>query len=152
MRADEYLAQVRILDVRINNKIKEMQRVMDLATKITASMSGMPRPSGVSDKVGEAAVRLSHLSAELDRITDELIDTRADVVKLIETLPPDEYAVLHAVYVQGQTVEEVADAWIPGPRTPRQIYRIKARAMRRVQSILDVCEAEGISKQGQNFL
>lgn len=140
MRAAEYLGQIRRLDAKINNKLTERQRIMELATRITPSMSDMPRASGVSDKVGDAVLKLVALEEEINQTIDQLIDIRAEVVKLLEALPHDEYTVLHHYYVQGQTVESIADVMTPRPKTPRQIYRIKARAMRRVQSILDARE------------
>lgn len=137
MKATDYLLQLRRLDTKINNKIWEMQQIRDLATRITSSLSGMPHPAGVTDKVGDAAVRLSHLGAEIDQITDQLIKARQSVIQLLETLPPEEYDLLHKVYVQGLTVEEIADGKPGGQRSIRQIYRVKARALRHVQAILD---------------
>lgn len=137
MKANDYLLQLRRLDARINNKIWEMQQIRDLATRITSNLSGMPHPAGWTDKVGDAAVRLSHLGAEIDQITDQLIEARQSVIQLLETLPPEEYDILHKIYVQGLTVEVIAESKPGGQRSIRQIYRIKARALRRVQSILD---------------
>lgn len=143
MRADKYLGQLSRLDAQINNKLQEKQWVTELALHITPSLTGMPRPSGTSDKVGNAAVRLAMLEREIDRIVDKLIDTRIEIVKLLETLPHDEYNVLHQYYVQGNTMEAIAAGWVPKPRSERQIYRIKHRAVRRVQIILDAKEAKG---------
>lgn len=141
MRADRYLGQLSRLDAQINNKLQEKQWVKELALHITPSMTGMPRPTGTSDKVGNAAVRLAMLEREIDRIVDKLIDTRIEIVKLLESLPHDEYNVLHQYYVQGHTMEDIAAGWVPKPRSERQLYRVKNRAMRRVQSILDAREA-----------
>ena len=143
MRADKYLGQLSRLDAQINNKLQEKQWVTELALHITPSLTGMPRPSGTSDKVGNAAVRLAMLEREIDRIVDRLIDTRIEIVKLLETLPHDEYNVLHQYYVQGNTMEAIAAGWVPKPRSERQVYRIKHRAVRRVQIILDAKEAKG---------
>ena len=143
MRADKYLGQLSRLDAQINNKLQEKQWVTELALHITPSLTGMPRPSGTSDKVGNAAVRLAMLEREIDRIVDKLIDTRIEIVKLLETLPHDEYNVLHQYYVQGNTMEAIAAGWVPKPRSERQIYRIKHRAVRHVQAILDAKEARG---------
>lgn len=137
MKAAEFLLQLRRLDAKINNKICEMQQIRDLATRITSNLSGMPHPAGVTDKVGDAAVRLSHLSAEIDQITDQLIEARQSVIRLLETLPPEEYDLLHKIYVQGLTMNAIAEGKPSGQRSIRQIYRVKARALRHVQAVLD---------------
>lgn len=137
MRATRYLMQVRRLDARINNKLAEKQRIMDLVTGVSPSLSGMPRPTGNHDKIGDAVARLTEVEDEINRTIDRLIDVRAEVVSLLETLPTDEYNVLHQYYVQGLTVEVIAEGMA---RTERQVYRIKARALKRVQTILDTRE------------
>lgn len=137
IRAAAYLGQIGRLNARINNLLQEKQQIMDLATNITPTLSDMPRGSGTSDKVGNASVKLANLEDQINRIVDQLIDTRAEIIALLETLPLDEYTVLHNYFVLGQTIEVIADNMNPKPKTPRQIYRIKARAMKHVQAILD---------------
>lgn len=137
IRAATYLGQIGRLNARINNKLQEKKQIMDLATCITPTLSDMPRGSGLSDKAGNAAARLADVEMEINRIIDQMIDTRAEIVQLLETLPSDEYTVLHNYFVLGQTVEVIADNMQPRAKTPRQIYRIKRRAMKRVQAILD---------------
>lgn len=134
MRAAEYLGQIGRLDARINNKLREKQQIMELATKVTPTLSDMPRGEGVSDKVASAVTRLVAIEQEIDRIVNQLVDTRAEVVGLLETLPNDEYLVLHAYYVARLTIEATAETMV---KSVRQVYRIKSRAMRRVQAILD---------------
>lgn len=137
MRADKYLGRIRRLDVRINNKLAERQRVKELATQATSNLTGMPRASGNHDKIGDVVARLITIEQELDQIIDRLVDVRAEVVSLLETLPADEYNVLHQYYVQGHTVEAIS---VDTDRTERQVYRIKARGLKRVQAILDARE------------
>lgn len=134
MRAAEYLGQIGRLDARINNKLREKQQIMELATKVTPTLSDMPRGEGVTDKVANAVARLVTVEREIDQIIDRLVDTRAEVVALLEMLPHDEYLVLHAYYVTDLTVEAIADTM---GKSVRQVYRIKSRAMRHVQAILD---------------
>lgn len=137
IRAAAYLGQIRRLNARIDNKLQEKKQIMDLATNITPVLSDMPRGSGVSDKVGNAGTKLANLEKQINQIIDQLIDARDEIIRLIETLPPDEYTVLHNYFVLGQTVECIAENMKPRPKSPRQIYRIKGRAMKHVQAILD---------------
>jgi DNA-directed RNA polymerase specialized sigma24 family protein len=143
VRADKYLGQVRRLDARINAKIAERQRVMELATRITPTLTDDPGGAGgVSDKIGNAVARLVVLEQEINEAIDQLIDTRAEVLELLESLPVDEYTVLHGHYILGRTFAAIAETMKPRPLTERQVHRIKGRGRRRVQSILDEREAD----------
>lgn len=137
IRAAAYLGQIGRLNARINNKLLEKQQIMDLATNVTPALSDMPRGTGLSDKAGNAGAKLADVEMEINRIIDQLINTRAEIIRLLETLPPDEYVVLHNYFVLGQTIEVIADNMKPRPKTARQIYRIKSKAMKHVQAILD---------------
>lgn len=137
MRADRYLEQVRLLDARIDRKLIEKQRIMELATRITPSLSGMPRASGNSDKIGDTAVRLVEIEEQINDLIDHLIDKRAEIIALLETLPVQDYTVLHQYYIQGVTLAAIAENMAPKPMSERQVSRIKARAIKRVQAILD---------------
>ena len=141
MRADEYLSRIDRLDARIFDLLTEKQRLMEMATRLSPDMTGLPHASGVSDRVGSAAVELASVDEEINRTVDRLIDARAEVTALLEMLPDDEYKVLHQYYVQQRVVGAIAENWTPREITERQVFRIKARALRRVQAILDAREA-----------
>lgn len=138
MRAARYLGRILELDARIDRKQAEKERVMELATHITPTMSDMPHGGGgTSDKVGNAGARLADLEHEIVATIDELIDAKREVLAILELLPVDDYQVLHMHFVQGLTYEEIADNFQPKPKSVRQIHRIKSRAIKRVQTILD---------------
>lgn len=141
MRADEYLSRIDRLDARIFDLLTEKQRLMEMATRLSPDMTGLPHAGGVSDRVGSAAVKLASVDEEINRTVDRLIDARAEVTALLEMLPDDEYRVLHQYYVQQRVVGAIAENWTPREITERQVFRIKARAMRHVQAILDAREA-----------
>ena len=104
-----WLRQVRKLDELINAKIAERDQLFAMATNITPNMDGMPHGSEVSDKVGNAAVRLADMAEEIDAQVDEFIAKRAEVIKAIEKLPPNQYGALHRYYIQYMSWEEVAE-------------------------------------------
>ena len=142
MRVVKYLERIREMDMRVDNKIAERQRILELATVITPTLSDMPKGGGTADKVGNAAVKLAAIAVEIDNATDKFIDFRNEAIKLLEALPVNEYNVLHKHYVLYQTIEAIAEGWVPKPKTARQVYRIKARALKHAQMILD--EREGL--------
>lgn len=122
----KWLEWVRTLDMMINAKLEERSQVMDLATKITADVTGMPRGNGVSDKVGSAAGRLVDLTKEIDDLVDSYVDQKKLVNEILEKLPVTEQAVLRKYYVEGMTIEEVGEDM---GYCSVHISRIKKRAM-----------------------
>lgn len=105
----DWLEKVRKLDELIDAKCAERDQLLDLATKITPVVSDMPHGSGVSDKVGNVAVKLADLARETDILVDQYADYKQMVIRELEKLPAKEYGVLHRYYVQYMTWEQVAE-------------------------------------------
>jgi len=105
----DWLCQVRHLDELINTKIAERDQLMNLATKCTPNMDGMPHGSGTSDKVGNIAVKLADMAAEIDDLIDYYVDYKQNVVRTLQKLDPVEYLILYKYYIQGMTIATIAD-------------------------------------------
>ena len=147
MKAYRYLSQVLRLNRKINAKLEEKAQILDMVTKITPTISDMPKGGGNHDKIGDAVARLVAVEHEINRTIDKFVDTRDEILRTLEGLPDKEYTVLHGYYIQGQTVEAIADGWQPEPMSVRNAYRIKARGLRRVQAILDAREAAAMENE-----
>ena len=133
-RVYDYLDQVRELDRRIETKIWERRQIMDMATRLSAPMDGMPKGKGTpSDLVGDCAVRLAMLAKELDEAIDRYVDTKQEVVSNLERLEPEECDVLHRHYILYQTWEQVAETM---SYSYTSVWRIKKRAIRHLGEIL----------------
>lgn len=109
----EFLSQPKKLDLQIKNKLIEKQQWRDIALGITANMDGeRVQSSGSKSKMSDAIVKCVDMEAEIDRLVDKLIDTKREVIRVIEQLDsPTQYDVLHMVYIQGKTLQEVADSY-----------------------------------------
>lgn len=140
MRAEAYLRRVRRLDLRVDSLLAEKRRVRELLTAASPDLSGMPRGSGGGDRIGGLTVRLIELEGEIDRAIDELVDARREVLARLETLPEEEYSVLHQYYLQGRTVSAIAERL---HYCERQVYRLKRSGLRHVQAQLDVIACQG---------
>ena len=138
MRAVVYLERIQKLDELIDAKILEREDLLERATSLAPNMDGMPHAPGVSDKVGNAATRLADKAAEINRLTDRLIDYRDEALALLEQLPPLEYRVLHRFYVKYWTMDTIAR---DVGKSERQCHRIKGNGLRRLQAMLDAREA-----------
>lgn len=139
MRAVVYLERIQKLDELIDAKLLEREDLMERATSLTPNMDGMPHAPGVSDKVGNVAARLADKAAEIDRLTDRLIDHREEALQLLEQLPPLEYRVLHRFYVLYWTADRIAQDM---GRSERQVHRIKGNGLKHLQAILDKQESK----------
>jgi len=122
----DWLDQVKKLDELINAKLAERQQLWDMATKITPELSGMPHGGGVSDRVGNTAVRLADLAKETDDLVDRYVDHRDLVIKTLEKLPPMEYGALHRHFIQYMTWEEVAADM---GKSYMQVWRYKKKGL-----------------------
>jgi hypothetical protein len=129
-----WLEQVKKLDELIDAKLAERKQLLDLATKITPEMTGMPFGGGVTDKVGNIAVKLADLARETNVACDRYIDHKAAVIATLEKLPAKEYGVLHREYIRYMTQEEIADDM---HYSTVQIWRIKQNALTMLSNVIE---------------
>lgn len=136
MKAQDFLRQVRKLDLQITNKLIEQQQWRDIALGITANMDGeRVQSSGGKSKMADAVNKCVDIEAEVDGLIDKLIDTKKEVIQTIEQLDsPTEYDVLHRRYIQFQGLQDIADHY-------RKDYgwatTTHGRALKSLQEILD---------------
>lgn len=93
------------IDELLVGKKAEWEEKMDMATKITAGMDGMPHGSDVTDKVANIGAEMAEISSEMDALKER----RKQLIKLLESLPAKQYGALHRHYIRGMTWEEVAE-------------------------------------------
>ena len=140
VKAKEYLQQLKKLDVLISNKLIEIDQWKAIASGTTACSEGeRVQASGSQQKMADAVVRYMDIQGELDADIDRFIDTKMDVIRTIETLNPTEYDLLHMVYVQFLTLDDVAAKY---DKSYSWATSVKGRAMANVQRILDERETK----------
>ena len=112
MNAKDFLRQIKKLDRLIENKLIEIQRWKDIANNTTATLSGeRVQSSGNPQKIADAICRYIDLEREINQDIDELVEAKKDVIGVIEQLNATEYDIIHKIYVQYLTLEDVADAY-----------------------------------------
>lgn len=111
LKAQDFLRQVRKLDLQITNKLIEQQQWRDIALGITANMDGeRVQSSGGKSKMADALNKCVDIEAEIDGLVDKLVDTKKEVIQTIEQLDsPTEYDVLHRRYIQFLSLQDIAD-------------------------------------------
>lgn len=129
----DYLKQPQRLEVMIKNKLIERQQLKDIAFSITANSDGeRVQSSGSQQKMANAVDRWVDMEAEINGLIDRLVDTKKEVIATIEQLSTAEYDVLHKLYIQGMTFDEVAAA---KDRSKSWATTIHGRALVNVQRI-----------------
>ena len=122
-----WLSQYRRLDARIERLLAEERAWRDKAARVSAPAGGMPRGPGTSDPVGNLAVKLADLQADINRDIDRLVDLRRDIEKAVTALPDAVLAdLLRRRYIDGQSLEDIADAM---HYAPRHVVRLHAKAL-----------------------
>jgi hypothetical protein len=135
MKALDYLEQVDACEIRIENKISEIQRLEALATNISSHLSEVKVSSTPNPlRIQELWSRLIDARTELMDEVDKLITLKTEVVKTLEMLPLLEYDVLYKIYLSHYSVQKVADM---KNYTRQAIYDIKDRGIEKLQKILD---------------
>lgn len=135
MNARNFLKQPKKLDKMIENKLIEKEQWKSIATGTTAQMGGeRVQSSGSQQKMADAIARFIDIEKEIDECIDNLVDTKNDVIAVIEQLNASEYDLLHKVYVQFLTLQEVADLYEKSISWAKTIHK---RGLKNVQRILD---------------
>ena len=140
MNAKEFLRQIKKLDKLIENKMAEVQKWKEIASNTSKHVTGeRVQSSGNPQRIADAICRYIDLEREINQDIDRLIEAKKDVISVIEQLNATEYNVLHKVYVQGFTYDEVAIACKRGRSWATTVH---GRALQHVQIILDQREEE----------
>ena len=110
MGAVELLKQAYYIDVRIDNKLEQMETLNALATKATTTFGNEP-VSGTRDvhKREETICKIVDLQNEINADIDNLVDLKRELRKTIESIPNVDYrTVLELRYLNFRKWEEIA--------------------------------------------
>ena len=133
--AKTYLRQVKLLDIHINNKLEELQRLRDLSVRISSSMkSDVVSGSRSPDKIGDAVAKIVDLEVEINREIDLYVDKKREITDIIEKVTdPDQLAVLYRRYIQYETFETIASEM---HMTYRNACYIHGKALQTIEQLL----------------
>ncbi len=144
MKAKCFLRQIEKLDRMIKNKVVEQEQWRSIAMGTTAPMGGeRVQSSGSKQKMADAVERFVEIEKEINKSIDILVDTKNDVISVIEQLKTIEYDILHKLYVQYMSLYDVADIY---DKSYSWVTTIHGRALKNVQRILDQREKEEVKE------
>lgn len=134
------MKQLKKLDILIANKLIEIEQWKAIASGTTANSEGeRVQSSGSQQKMADAVAKYIDIQTELDADIDRFIDTKQEVIRTIESLESTEYDLLHMIYVQFLTFDDVADKY---DKSYSWATTVHGRALKQVQKILDEREAD----------
>ena len=132
MTAKEYLSQARYLDARINSKIKQVEKLNDLATSATSVLTGMPHnPSGSTSRMADTVAKIIDLQAEINRDIDALVDLKYEIGEAIKAIPDlEQQTILEQRYLCFMPWEQIA---VELQFTPRHVFRLHDEALKSIK-------------------
>lgn len=108
--AQEYLSQVKILDVHISNKFEELERLEDLAKKVTSSWKqDAVSCGGTSDKVGGTVPKIADLKKEIETTIENYLNIKRKIERTISGVKnPNQLDILQKYYILHKSLEQIA--------------------------------------------
>lgn len=139
MDAERYLMQIRKMDMIIDNKMMELERLEALAVISSSGTGERVQTSVDGDRMVTAVQRIIEKREEINRDIDRLVEVKSEAVMLLEQLAAGEYDILYTLYVDGMGILEYTKKKGYG-RT--SAWRLKKRAIKNLQKILDLRKVE----------
>ncbi len=135
MTAKEYLSQYRYINININSKIAQQQRLRELATCVSPSSDGGSHGSGVSDRVGNITAKIADLDAEINAEIDKLVDVQRDILQTIGNVADERLRIiLTERYINCRTFEQIA---VTVNYSYMQTCRLHGKALSAVQNVIE---------------
>lgn len=111
-QAKKYLEEIEAYETAIKNKRIEKKQLEDLSTSITAPTDREAvQTSGVSDKVGNCAVRIADLIGEIETAINEYLTEKSKRIKVIDSVlfqNVTQYDLLFKRYVEFKDLTDIA--------------------------------------------
>lgn len=113
MKAEQFLEKIHKYDTLINNKLIECEQWKEMALNTSANVGDVfnVQSSKNLHKMEDAVCRIVDIQNEIDAAVKGLIECKQRVISYIERLEPDDYDILHKLYVQYMDLQDVADAY-----------------------------------------
>ena len=135
MTTCEYLSQAHRLDQQIDAKIAQVASLNDLATKCTATLSGMPHsPNRGTSSMADTICKIVDLQEDINRDIDRLVDLKREIVEVIKAVEDIEFRVLlEKRYLCFHTWEQIA---VDMGYTGKWVRQLHERALDAAETII----------------
>lgn len=135
VNAEEYLGEIELMNIEINDRWEDLQRLYAMRTKMTTVFSLTPvAGSGNKSKIEDMTIKIREVEIELNRKIDAFVDYKKEVMSLIYSLKNKKfYKVLTKIYFNYMSIEDVAYDMNCCEKTVRNIHN---DALQAVEAIL----------------
>lgn len=111
LTAKQYLSQLEVIDIQINQDIERLEEMKASATSVGAIDYSKDRvqTSAIGDKLCSDVVRYTELDAHINAQIDKFVDAKEQIIREIRELRDIKYIqVLYKVYVQFKSIRIAA--------------------------------------------
>ena len=131
MTARDYLSQAYRLDQRINSKLEQVESLNELATKVSSTLTGMPKnPNSATSTMADTVTKIIALQAEINNDIDRLVDLKREMVAVIKAVANTErQTLLELRYLCFKTWEQIA---VEMDYTVRNVHLLHKEALKAV--------------------
>ena len=141
MTAKEYLSQYRLLDARINAKLKQLEDLRERAVSVSCGQNTGAHSSTPYDRVGELAAKIVDREAEINHDIDALVALQREISGKIALVPDEKLRLLLELrYINCMTFERIACEM---NYSYKQVCRLHGSALSAVHDVLE-CPIGGV--------
>lgn len=105
----DWLNRYKSICRQIMSKGEEIERLRSLETKITPTLSDMPKAQSSDNKIEAITEKIIEVENQIGDELDELKTVRAEIENAVKQIPNETYhEVINRRYIQGQSWERIA--------------------------------------------
>lgn len=110
MTAKEYLSELQLIQMEIEQLQEEREMYLEMATSISVRLSPVKvQTSGSVDRIGDNTSKAADLARMLDKKVNKMMEKQQEITNMIRGLHDKNYIqVLYKVYVQFKTIKQAA--------------------------------------------
>ena len=134
MTAKEYLGKIRTENIKIKQKLEQLEGLQQAATSTGVDLTGDKVQTTKKGSAPELAAKYLDLEKEIQADVERREQAKEDVIAVIHSLQDErQVKVLYEKWVNGRRVEDIANDF---PYTEKHTWRIYTEAMKAVDRIL----------------
>lgn len=134
MTAKEYLERVKLENIKITQKMEQMELLQQAATSTGIDLSMDRVQSSSADGIPEIVMKYLRLEEEIEQEIEERESIRNEVINAIHELNDEkQIKVLYEKWIKGRKVEDIASDF---PYTVKHTWRIYTEAMKNIEKII----------------
>ena len=104
-----WLSRYQSINRQVKSKLDEIERLRSLETKITPTLSDMPKSGGINNKIELVTERIDEIERQMSDELKMLVDTRAEIEAAIQEIDEAVYReLLERRYIYGEHWERIA--------------------------------------------